>query len=51
MVPPDTVLLEQGSEVLTKLRKKLFVLIAWELFPSDIFREKELGKRHQHQLL
>ena len=28
MVPPDTVLLEQGSEVLTKLRKKLFVWIS-----------------------
>ena len=43
VVPPDSLVLEQGCEVLTKLRKKLFVLIAWELQPADIFREKQLG--------
>eukprot|EP00054_Salpingoeca_dolichothecata_P026301 m.187312 g.187312 ORF g.187312 m.187312 type:complete len:854 (+) comp25616_c0_seq5:39-2600(+) len=31
------------ENALTRARKKLYVLEAWELFPSDIMREEQLG--------
>ena len=42
-LPPSTWLLDTASDILVRLRKRLFVLEAWDLSPSDIERRDLLG--------